>query len=412
MEQFVWNSHSVVTGPNGPVSRPDPISQANVVLIPAQTATACLTLAAAAFLGQSEFCISGPTPHKDLIRETLSESGAAGFFQCLSSGSSGRPKRMRRSHASWTKSFRINAGLWGITRQDSYAVLGALSHSLALYSCLEGLYLGADLLLLSDLRPDRQAIQIEKKDASILYATPTQLRQLHTYAARPLPSLRKVIIGGASLDPATRNLAERLCPNAEILEFYGAAETSFISLSDSQTPAGSVGRAYPDVEISVRGFDGAPLARNMQGELWVRSPYLFAGYCDNSAPAASHTPEWISVGEVGQIDQAGFLFLTGRRSRMFTVADQNIFPEQIESWFQARGVDPVAVLQQRDPQLGNKAVLVTTGQHYSTDQLKALSRDLPMHAKPRSFITVDSWPRLASGKTDLQALAAQLGTTT
>ena len=130
---------------------------------PAQTATACLTLAAAAFLGQSEFCISGPTPHKDLIRETLSESGSAGFFQCLSSGSSGRPKRMRRSHASWTKSFRINAGLWGITRQDSYAVLGALSHSLALYSCLEGLYLGADLLLLSDLRPDRQAIQIEKK---------------------------------------------------------------------------------------------------------------------------------------------------------------------------------------------------------------------------------------------------------
>ena len=118
------------------------------------------------------------------------------------------------------------------------------------------------------------------------------------------------------------------------------------------------------------------------------------------------------MGEVGQIDQAGFLFLTGRRSRMFTVADQNIFPEQIESWFQARGVDPVAVLQQRDPQLGNKAVLVTTGQHHSTDQLKALSRDLPMHAKPRSFITVDSWPRLASGKTDLQALAAQLGTTT
>ena len=181
------------------MSRPDPISQANVVLIPAQTATACLTLAAAAFLGQSEFCISGPTPHKDLIRETLSESGSAGFFQCLSSGSSGRPKRMRRSHASWTKSFRINAGLWGIMRQGPQYRIAILSHSWALYSCLEGLYLGADLLLLSDLRPDRQAIQIEKKDASILYATPTQLRQLHTYAARPLPSLRKVIIGGASM---------------------------------------------------------------------------------------------------------------------------------------------------------------------------------------------------------------------
>ena len=92
------------------------------------------------------------------------------------------------------ESFEVNANLWGITQQDCYAVLGALAHSLALYSCLEALYLGADLLLLSDLRPDRQVAQISEKNASILYATPTQLRQLSTYSAGPLPSLRKVII--------------------------------------------------------------------------------------------------------------------------------------------------------------------------------------------------------------------------
>ena len=376
-------------------------------MIPPHPATACLRQVGAAFLGQSEFCISSTPSHK-VLSKGLNENGMAGFFQCLTSGSSGPPRRLRRSHASWTKSFEVNANLWGITQQDCYAVLGALAHSLALYSCLEALYLGADLLLLSDLRPDRQVAQISEKNASILYATPTQLRQLSTYSAGPLPSLRKVIIGGASLDPATRHLARQLCPNAEVLEFYGAAETSFISLSDSHTPEGSVGRAYPHVEISVRSSDGVTVAPNTQGDLWVRSPYSFAGYCDTGAPTTNPTAEWIKAGEVGQIDEAGFLFLTGRRSRMFTVADQNIFPEQIEKWFQKCGVDPVAVLPQSDPRLGNRAVLVTTGQHHSTDQLKALSQGLAMHAKPRDFVTVDGWPRLASGKTDLQALAARL----
>ena len=410
MEQFVWTSRSVVTGPKGPVTRPYPAPNPKVVMIPPLPTTACLQQAAATFLGGSEFCITD-TP----ALTPPSQAGAAGYFQCLTSGSSGEPKRLRRSHSSWTRSFQVNADKWNITDQECYAVPGALSHSLALYGCLEALYLGADLLLLSDLRPDRQAAQMAKHKASLLYATPTQLRQISSYAASPLPSLRTVIIGGAALDLATKQLAAQLCPNARVLEFYGAAETSFISLSDSQTPAGSVGRAYHNVEISIRDPHGNAVAQNEQGEVWVRSPYLFSGYCSNGAATAYFTAnppaaDWISVGEVGRVDSAGYLFVTGRQSRMFTVADKNIFPEQIERWFQQRGVDPVAVLPRHDPKLGNIAVLVTTEQDNSTNHLKQLCKGLAMHAIPRAFITIDSWPRLASGKTDLQALAVHIAT--
>ena len=280
---------------------------------------------------------------------------------------------MRRSHASWTESFKTNAGLWHITSRDCYAVLGELSHSLALYSCLEALYLEADLLLLSGVRPDRQAQQIANHRSSVLYATPTQIRQLSNYAPSPLYDLRQVILGGATMDTVTQQAAQSLCPNANVVSFYGAAETSFVSLTDGDTPDGSVGRAYPNVEISVRDDTGLPVSPGTTGEIWVRSPYLFDGYCDTTASGKS-ADGFISVGEVGRLDSNGYLFVIGRKSRMFTVADQNIFPEDIERWFQARGVNPVAAVPRRDHRLGHVAVLITLEKGQNAKQLKTKKR--------------------------------------
>ena len=400
MKRFAWTPASTVIGPEGSVFPPVPVSSSKLMLIPHQSAARCLQQTGAAFLGDSEFCI-GTIRRSD----TQQQSGRPGYFQCLTGGSSGTPKRLRRSHASWIESFIKNAGLWQITPHDNYAILGALSHSLALYSCLEALYLEADLLLLSGVRPDRQAQQIASHRSSILYATPTQIRQLSSYAPSPLPDLRQVIIGGAALDAVTQQAARTLCPNANIVAFYGAAETSFISLTDSDTPDGSVGRAYPNVEISVRDATGLPVPSSATGELWVHSPYLFDAYCDSVASAKS-TDGFISVGEVGRLNGDGYLFLTGRKSRMFTVADQNIFPEAIERWFQARGVAPVAAVPRQDHRLGHVVVLITLEDCQSTAQLKFLGKGLAMHAMPRDFLSVAQWPTLASGKTDLRALAA------
>ena len=91
---------------------------------------------------------------------------------------------------------------------------------------------------------------------------------------------------------------------------------------------------------------------------------------------------------------------------MFTVADQNIFPEAIERWFQSRGVEPVAAVPRRDYRLGHVVVLITLEDCQSTAQLKMLGKGLAMHAMPRDFLNVAQWPTLASGKTDLRALAA------
>ena len=99
-------------------------------------------------------------------------------FETLTSGTSGTPRRIRRSQSSWTASFAVNGQLFGIGPGARVAVLGRLSHSLALYAGFEGLHLGAAVHLMDRLRPDRQRRALADLRITQLYATPAQLRLL------------------------------------------------------------------------------------------------------------------------------------------------------------------------------------------------------------------------------------------
>lgn len=204
-----------------------------------------------------------------------------GMFETLTSGSSGQPRRIRRSMASWIASFHINASLFGIEPGCRVAVLGQLQQSLALYGAVEAVHLGAEAHLLDGLRPDRQRAALATRKVDLLYATPAQLRLLVEAGGVPLPDLRLIIVGGSKLDSALRAALAAITP-AAMREFYGAAEASFMTIADAQTPENSVGRAYPGVEIDIRHPDPSGL-----GQIWVRSPYLFDGYAGTDPGGAA-----------------------------------------------------------------------------------------------------------------------------
>jgi long-chain acyl-CoA synthetase len=317
-------------------------------------------------------------------------------FETLTSGSTARPRRILRTQGSWIASFGVNAA-FGIGPGARVAVLGRLVHSLSLYGAIEGLHLGAEVHLLHALRPDRQAKYLASKGISHIYATPAQLRLL-TEGPSVCPDLRRILVGGSKLDPVLREKLQAMAPTADIREFYGTAETSFITLADADTPDGSVGRAYPGVRITV----------DEDGRIWVKSPYLFLGYAED-AQAAVWRGDWLSVGEFGR-SEAGFLYLRGRAGRMVTVADQNVFPEEIEALIATMpGIRCAAVLPVADPARGHVLVAVVQGDRDAAPDILARLRGLlgPTRA-PKSLIWCDDWPVLSSGKTDLGALEARL----
>lgn len=328
------------------------------------------------------------------------------YLFAQSSGSTGKPKIIRRTPLSWMTSFEITRSQFGITETDRYGVFGALQHSLALYATMEAFHLGADLACMEEMSPKAQAALICDQKLSVLYVTPTQLTLL--LRTNPtLPSVTHVFCGGGRLPaPIVAQLPKAL-PNATFREFFGASETSFITMSDATTPLGSVGQAYPGVTLELKCTQ-----EGNASEIWVKSPYLFEGYAQGSSTSTTSQNGFVAIGEMGCLDDFGNLYLLGRKDRMITVADQNVFPERIEALVEAQpSIQGCAVIALKDDLRGHRLVCLIEGQA-DVSQLRRLCRETLGEAHtPHQFHTQATLPRLAMGKPDLVRLQTQLEAT-
>lgn len=326
---------------------------------------------------------------------------ADALFYTQSGGTTGPAKTIRRKHASWIASFDVNHSVLGVTNSDKYGVLGDIAHSLALYGVLEGAHLGSEVHNFFGLRPREQAVAVRQAEITVLYATPTQLRLLSS-AGITLPSVRHILCGGGRLDPELFAEIQLNFPAAQIREFYGASETSFIAWGGADRPVGSVGRAYPHVSIRVDAREG------QSGEIWVKSPYLFDGYAEGGSDDTRWSEGYLAVGEIGSLDETGNLTVLGRKNRMVTIADQNVFPEDIESYLNSfPQVGQCAVVPRHDPVRGSVLVAVIQGQE-AEDLLNACRQRFGPLASPRAFFWRDDFPLTPAGKPDLCAISRWL----
>lgn len=378
--QFCWHARAQAFDAQGQGFGPGPSAGG---VLPDLPAAAALQAA----LGSATFRIGATTA-------PAPEPGAQPVFETLTGGTSGTPRRIRRTQASWIASFAVNARLFGLG--GPAAVLGRLVHSLALYGAVETLHLGGTLHLLEGLRPDRQRAQLAARGVGVLYATPAQLRLLAAAGGPGLPDLRLILVGGSKLDPGLRAALGAITP-AQVVEFYGAAEASFITLADAQTPPGSVGRPYPGVDL-IATAEG----------LRIRSPYLAQGYGGETG-GARWQEGWLHLDEFGHLED-GYLYLQGRASRMVKIADQAVYPEEVETFLLTLpGVTQAAVLPCADALRGQVLQAVLQGDAAAEPAVLAALRARfgPLLA-PRRLHWLQDWPLLASGKPDLAALARGL----
>ncbi len=385
---------------------------------------ALITVLQAASCGQS-FCVV-PTgtdetqmiasmPSASSVQEHGAETARSGLpqFQCMSSGTTGAARRIQRSHQSWINSFKVNASLMQISTGDSYGIIGKLSHSLPLYAALEACHLGADVHLLSKLRPDRQLDVMARLGTTLLYMTPTQARQLCAVPisdSRPRFRVRQLLCGGGKLDDETRAALNQLFEGANIVEFYGASETSFITMSTERAPTGSVGRAYPGV--SVRILDEHDELATGVGEIWVKSKYLFTGYASGAWRDTHRRDGYLSIGEMGRMDEGGHLFLNGRKSRQANVADNFVYMQAVEDvLLQHAAVHHCVVIVRQEPLRGEVLIAVIEGcadASLRADILKHARQQLGPILAPRDILFLDTLPLLSAGKPDIQLIQSMV----
>jgi long-chain acyl-CoA synthetase len=344
-----------------------------------------------------------PQAMRDPALVDLAEATESGWLTgadlaVFTSGTSGRPRAVVRTLASWRASLPVLSDVTGVHPVgDSAAevdarlvwVPGPLSSSLFLYGALHAAWCG---LPWAGGRPDDTEVQ----RTTSAHLVPTQLADaIEAMEGGLLPNLRTVVVAGASLPTSLRTRAERR--GVRVVEYYGSAELSFVGWRDDTGPF----QTFPGAEVRV-GDDQL---------VWVRSPYLARSYLRRHA----HGPwrrqgGWHTVGDLARQDGDGW-WLLGRGDAAVTTGGHTVVVAEVEAVLrEVRGVRDVVVLGLPHDRLGQVVAAVVVPETGSAgavrQRLEIEARALPAAARPRRWLRADRLPLLASGKVDRQALAA------
>jgi acyl-CoA synthetase (AMP-forming)/AMP-acid ligase II len=177
---------------------------------------------------------------------------------------------------------------------------------------------------------------------------------------------------------------------------------------------GSVGHPCPGIELRVVGDDGAECTTGMPGEVWLRSQTQLAGYWNNSVATSEAIVEgWYRTGDVGYRDEEGYLFLVDRKKDMIISGGENIYSREVEiALAEHPAVVDCAVVGRPDPKWGESVhavVVLRKGASAGADELIAHCKQLIASYKcPKSVAFIDELPRLATGKINKLQLRTQL----
>jgi fatty-acyl-CoA synthase len=294
-------------------------------------------------VGWDALIAEGGAPAPDLEAEVGYDDPLWFFY---TSGTTGRPKAAMLTHGqmAFVVNNHLNDLMPGTTERDASLVVAPLSHGAGIHA-LAQVARGAKSVLMPGERLDvAEAWRlVEAHRITNMFTVPSIVKLLVEHEAVDRvdhASLRYVIYAGAPMYRADQKRALNKLGRV-LVQYFGLGEvTGNITVlpphlhaleDDEDLPIGSVGYARTGMEIAILSEDGMRLPAHATGEICARGPAVFAGYYDNpEATAKAFAGGWFHTGDLGYLDECGFLFITGRASDMYISGGSNVYPREIE----------------------------------------------------------------------------------
>ena len=350
----------------------------------------------------------------------VSDRDAPGDNVVYTSGTTGKPKGAVRNFTDVgvAELSRVAARL-PIKSGDRHLIVCPMYHSGAQAFATMMTSLGCTLVL----RPKFEAVDtlaaLSRWRIHSAFVVPTMIRRLVSLdrdvkAQHPIHELRALVSGAAAFPHALREEAVEMFGPSAIWDFYGATELGWLTLIDGNEmmrKPGSLGRPLEGHEMRITGPDRAPLGAGQVGTIWARTGQTMQAYLDDQAATDdARDGGWITVDDLGYLDDEGYLFLCGRDRDMVISGGINIYPVEIEEVVsKAPGVTEVGVIGVEDDDLGERLVAVYAGTATPEDLEAHARAQLASHKVPKRWERVPELPRNPTGKILKRELRERFG---
>ncbi len=328
------------------------------------------------------------------------------------SGTTGRPKGVMITHANLAWKNYAHITEFGFTSDDVGLACGPLYHVGALDLVTTTMIaVGATTIVHRTFDAQLVVDEIERSRVSLVWTAPAMVRAILDVPGveeRDLSSVRVIIAGGEKMPIPFIERLRRTFPSAWFADAYGLTETvsgdTFLDRDSTIAKLGSVGRVCQYLELDIWDDDGASLPAGERGEVVLRGPKVFKGYWrDPEATAKAFAGGWFHTGDIGVLDDDGYLYIVDRLKDMIVSGGENIASSEVERvLYEHEAVVEVAVIGRTDERWGEVPVAYVVRAESST----ATAGELIDHCRgqlakfkvPKDVLFIDELPRNPSGK--------------
>jgi HIP---CoA ligase len=331
----------------------------------------------------------------------------------FTSGTTGRSKGAMTAHRQSLAVARAWAECGCLTSADRYLVVNPFFHSFGFKAgILACLVSGAALVPQLVYDAGRAMALAEAERITVFPGPPTIYQTILDHpdrAAHDLSSLRLAVTGAATVPVALVERMRRELSFESVLTAYGLTEAVVATMcrpgDDPDTVARTSGRATAGFEVRVAAPGGTCAKPGGTGEILLRGPNLMLGYLDDeeATRAAIDADGWLHTGDVGHLDEGGYLTITDRLKDMYICGGFNVYPAEVEQVLaRLDGVAESAVVGVADARLGEVGrayVVRSPGHALDTGEVLAFCRErLANYKVPRQVVFRDGLPRNPAGK--------------